>query len=75
MTKTSTAGMQIAAKAGAPPAPAVQVSGSHTFVAMQSFSFPFNGSLISYRAGQRYLAEPGLKAALSASDADVAWDN
>jgi hypothetical protein len=42
---------------------------------MQSFSFPFNGSLISYRAGQRYLAEPGLKAALSASDADVAWDN
>ncbi len=75
MAKTSTTGMQIAAKAGAPAAPAAVVPGSHTFVAMQSFSFPFNGCLISYRAGQRYVVEAALKAAISASDADVTWDN
>jgi hypothetical protein len=67
--------MQTAAKAGAPPAPAVQVSGSHTFVAMETFNFVYNGCHLTYHQGQRYIVETPLKNAISATDKDVVWDN
>ena len=71
----STTGQKTAAQTQAKAAPVVLVPNSHTFVAMQTFNFFYNGHVMTYRALERYVTDTALKTAISATSADVVWDS
>lgn len=75
MAATSTSGQKTSAQTAAKAAPAALVAGSHTFVAMQPFNFCWQGHVLTFNALNRYVVEAPLKAAISATGADVVWDN
>ena len=55
-----------------------QTSGTHVGTASVNFVIQFNGGTITYRAGQVFIADPLLYAAINASTAAAAcvtWSN
>ena len=76
MVTKATTGQAATLRAMAPSVP-TPASGMSTFVANAGFRIAFRGHMLEYRAAQRYVAEPALKAFIQAyaADADVTWES